>query len=366
MKRILLGLTGSVASILYKKIIEQLQTIGQVDVILTPSANHFVNDLDIPKLLKGGKLYQDKDEWEWNIKGGITTEWKKDYPVLHIELRNNHSAFVIAPCSVNTLAKIANGICDNLLTSVAKAWDRNRPFIIAPAANTHMMRHSTTGEHLLKFIRFSKNNANIPTQEKMLACGTFGDGAMGEIDDIVNTTKEMLIWSFPLKKCNGIPINNHSGSFGVVRKHEKHTGIDLYCNDKDFVRAVEDGTIVYIGPFTGTKTNSPWWNDTDCLLVEGASGVICYGEINLRGLSVGNNIQKEQFLGYVKRVIPEGKEHYEIPGWQPSMLHIELYPHGNYKPSEGFNENILIDPTPYLIESNKNTFPLLNPSTVDI
>ena len=367
MRRVLLGMTGSVASILYKKLIAQLQTIGQVDVVLTPSACHFVNDLNLPKLLNGGKLYVDSDEWKWKTEGGMVTEWKKDYPILHIELRNKHDALVIAPCSANTLAKISCGICDNLLTSVAKAWDFNRPFIIAPSMNTYMMAHPTTGEHLLRFIKFSRNNSNIPTQPKMLACGTYGDGAMGNIDDVVNTTRNMLKWMFPLSvwngygyntknACSGIPIGKHPGAFGVQRKHSCHTGVDLYADEDTHVMSVEDGTVVCVEPFTGPKDNSPWWNDTDCVLIEGASGVICYGEIwtqHSKEAWVGQKVRRGNIIGGVKRVIRKGKEHPEFDGWKPSMLHMELYPHGYYKPSTGFEKDkgILIDPTPYLMEA---------------
>jgi len=64
--------------------------------------------------------------------------------VLHIDLAKWADIFVIAPCSANTLAKLAYGICDNLLTSVARAWDADRPLVIAPAMNTHMWTHPHT------------------------------------------------------------------------------------------------------------------------------------------------------------------------------------------------------------------------------
>lgn len=361
-RRILLGLTGSVASILYTKLIEQLGTLGHVDVILTEKANSFVH---LPQLCDslekvGGIFYTDNDEWIWkNDKKGWTNKWRKDDPVLHIELRNSSSVLVIAPCSLNTLAKITNGICDNLLTTVARAWDRNRPFVIAPAGNTHMYKHPITKEQLEKFVKFSKNNLIVNAEEKMLACGTYGIGAMADINYIVATVRQMLRWTFPLNHgdCSGIPMTGHPGSFLCKRKHHTHTGVDLYTYDGAPVYAVEDGIVVGKEHFTGPQDNQPWWNDTDCLLVEGPSGVICYGEITPESsIQIGRTVYRNTLIGRVKRVLKEGKERPDIMGHSTSMLHMELYPHGKYKAFEEYGNNpdnfdILQDPTPYLLGS---------------
>jgi phosphopantothenoylcysteine decarboxylase len=361
-RRILLGLTGSVASILYAKLIEQLGTIGIVDVILTDKANSFVH---LPQLCDslekvGGVLYTDDDEWLWRNNGkGFTHKWRKNDPVLHIELRNKASALVIAPCSANTLAKISNGICDNLLTTVARAWDMNRPFVIAPAMNTTMWNHPITISQMADFLGFSKNNIIVEPQSKMLVCGTEGIGAMADIDIIVSELKSNLRWGFPLNhfECSGIPVTGHPGSFLCKRKHHIHTGVDLYTKDGAAVLAVESGTIVGIEHFTGPQDNQPWWNDTDCILIEGASGVICYGEITPASwLGVGEKVSRGQRLGTVKRVLKKDKERTDIMGHSTSMLHIELYPHGKYKAFEEYGDNpdsfdILQDPTPYLLES---------------
>lgn len=68
-------------------------------------------------------LTGDEDEWhEWSQVGD---------PVLHIELRRWADVFVVAPLSANTLAKMANGLCDNLVTCIARAWDFTRPLIVS-------------------------------------------------------------------------------------------------------------------------------------------------------------------------------------------------------------------------------------------
>jgi hypothetical protein len=236
----------------------------------------------------------------------------------------------------------------------------NRPFIIAPAGNTHMWNHPLTKEHLDKFRNFSGNNHIIMPQSKMLACGTEGVGAMGEIRKIVEMTGNFLRWKFPLRKedCSGIPVNGHPGSFLCKRKYHTHTGVDLYTHDDAPVYAVEDGIVVGKEHFTGPQDNQPWWNDTDCILVEGASGVICYGEVIPNSyLMVGDTVLKGKNIAYVKRVLKEGKERPDIMGHSTSMLHIELYPHGKYKAFEEFGNNtdsfdILKDPTSYLLDAD--------------
>lgn len=80
--------------------------------------------------------------------------------------------FLIAPLSANTLAKISHGLCDNLLTSVARAWDYNKPMLIAPAMNTFMWDNPLTGEQLKKME--SLGAMVISPVIKTLACGDTG------------------------------------------------------------------------------------------------------------------------------------------------------------------------------------------------
>jgi phosphopantothenoylcysteine synthetase/decarboxylase len=88
---IILGLTGSVASILYKKLVEELQSIGNVIVVMTPKAEHFVSDD-----FDGVKVFREKQEWEWQHEGVVDGKWRKDDMVLHIHLRDRASALVTA------------------------------------------------------------------------------------------------------------------------------------------------------------------------------------------------------------------------------------------------------------------------------
>ena len=100
--------------------------------------------------------------------------------------------FIIAPLDANTLAKLATGLTDNLLTSVARAWDfgNSKKILFAPAMNTAMWEHPVTQPQVntLK----SWGYIEIPPIAKMLACKTFGMGAMAEPVTIVDAVKDAL------------------------------------------------------------------------------------------------------------------------------------------------------------------------------
>jgi phosphopantothenoylcysteine decarboxylase len=353
--KILLGLTGSVASTLYAKLFTQLQTIGDVEIVFTKSATAFAPIVELYRMNgKVGGIWGDENEWSFNTNEHFGHPWQKSDSILHIELRDKHSVLVIAPCSANTLAKLANGLSDNLLTSVARAWDMNRLKIIAPAMNTKMWEHPITREHLNKLQ--SWGYIIVEPQSKVLACGEEGMGAMANVEDIVAVIKKHTRWTFPILEdiCKGIPIGTHQGAFAAKRKYSIHTGIDLYAPKGTNVYAVERGKVVCVEQFTGPNEKTPWWLDTDCVLVEGSTGVICYGEIDVAmGIKVGKNIPAGAFLGTILPVLPPEKFRSDIHGHSVSMLHMELYPHGRYKPSDGYEKDKgdLIDPTPYLISS---------------
>lgn len=121
----------------------------------------------------------------------------------------------------------------------------------------------------------------------------------------------------------GIPVGDaHPGAFGFVRANHVHEGVDLYCPEGTPVHAVENGVVVAIIPFTGPSAEppSPWWHDTLAVLVEGASGVVVYGEIGIgTGLRVGMTLAAGEAFGRVVRVLREDK------GRPMEMLHLELH-----------------------------------------
>ena len=327
---ILLGISGSVAAIYTSKLVTALSTLGTVKVVTTNAGSNFTNEK-----YSGVSYYTDKDEVDsWQGLGDS---------ILHIDLRNWADVFVIAPLSANTMAKIAGGLCDNLLTCVVRAWDYGKPMIVCPAMNTKMWENPPTGDHLDWMVE--NGILVILPVEKKLACGDVGIGAMCPHEAIVTLVSETK-WMWPLDYKTFIPEAGHPGSYGAVRKHDIHTGVDLYCQDGESVVAVEDGEIVKTGQFTGSIAGSPWWENTNFIAVQGASGTVVYGEITLNWHS--RKVKRGDPLGFVKRVLKPGKERPDIPHHSSSMLHIELYKEFSYPATWGLDESKpigLLDPT---------------------
>jgi len=92
-------------------------------------------------LYADGLVGKDLDEFQY---------YKEEGKVLHIELRKEFDVFVIAPLSANTLGKISNGLCDNVLTNVARCWDYRKPMILAPAVNTLMWENPITAHYEIR------------------------------------------------------------------------------------------------------------------------------------------------------------------------------------------------------------------------
>jgi phosphopantothenoylcysteine decarboxylase len=174
MPNILLGVTGSVAAVLTPKLITELEEIGNVRTVFTKTTFNFINQDQIAR-----KIYDDWLEWNSFSKVGD--------PILHIELRKWADILVIAPCTMNTLAKITNGLCDNLLTNIVRAWDYSKPFLLVPACNTHMYKNTITRRQI-QFIQ-DMGVLVVSPVEKTLACGDTGIGAMADISDIINAVK---------------------------------------------------------------------------------------------------------------------------------------------------------------------------------
>lgn len=135
-------------------------------------------------------------------------------------------------------------------------------------------------------------------------------------------------WLWPLSETPEVPKAPHPGAFGIQRRHlDFHTGVDLYASRGAAVVAVESGVVVRVETFTGERVGSPWWETTWAVLIEGASGVVCYGEIYPYVME-GVSVSRGQLVGYVEQVLREGQERLDIPGHGLSMLHVELYEHG--------------------------------------
>lgn len=132
-----------------------------------------------------------------------------------------------------------------------------------------------------------------------------------------------MTWRWPLW-AGPAEFPDAPGRFGAVRRHDVHTGVDLYTDPGMPVLAVEAGVVVAVEDFTGPKANSPWWNDTQAVLVEGESGVVVYGEVEVApGLRVGSVVRRGDEIAAVVTVLREDK------GRPRTMLHLELMRHGS-------------------------------------
>lgn len=170
--KILLGVTGSVAATLTQKMKVELALAGHsIKTVVTQSALRFKRPDDA-----WGNYYVDEDEWSY---------YETENKVLHIDLVKWADVFLIAPCTANTLSKIANGICDNLLTSCVRAWPLDkRKIIIAPAMNCEMWYKPQIDKQYDALVRHG-NYIWVGPVEKQLFCGDEGIGAMAQIEDII-------------------------------------------------------------------------------------------------------------------------------------------------------------------------------------
>ena len=376
--KIIVGMTGSVATTIAPKIAGAMTDVtnaSRVEVVMTDKAQMFHNAESLQRQT-GFRVYTERDEWIWfdtasdgqgNSIGFPRDKWLKGDPILHVELAKRSSCLVVAPASANTIAKMANGIADNLLTSLYAAWDPCRPVVIAPAMNTRMW-DSPAVQRNLDFL--ARNGAKVvPPVVKKLACGDVGEGALAQAADIAKVVSDALRWNFPLFNSRsphlkellagfpGVPVGTHPGAFGAVRKYDRHCGVDLYHPEGFPVYAVEDGTVTSVEDFTGAKAGCPWWLDTKAVKVEGASGVVCYGEISpYQSWNVGDRIYRGEDIGVVIPVLPSHKHRKDIPGHSCSMLHFQIYEHGTAHKDHDWGRDSempanVVDPTPYLLEA---------------
>ncbi|KAH7927788.1 flavoprotein [Leucogyrophana mollusca] len=180
---ILLITTGSVASIKAPLIVSELlqyQNV-KVEVVASKASLAFFKAEDVESL--GSRVWTDEDEWTGSFRIGD--------PILHIELRRWADIVLVAPCSANTLSKIAHGLCDNLATSLLRALAPTTPTYVFPAMNTLMYEHPLTAEHL-RVIREVVKYEVVGPIGKALACGDIGLGAMTEWKDIVKIVVDRL------------------------------------------------------------------------------------------------------------------------------------------------------------------------------
>ncbi|EAQ41006.1 bifunctional phosphopantothenoylcysteine decarboxylase/phosphopantothenate--cysteine ligase CoaBC [Polaribacter sp. MED152] len=184
-KKILLGITAGIAAYKTASLVRLLIKLdADVKVIMTPASKDFITPLTLTTLSKNpvnSAFYDKEDENEvWNN---------------HVDLGLWADYFLIAPATANTLSKMANGVCDNLL--LATYLSAKCPVYFAPAMDLDMYKHPSTKESLSKLQSYQ--NVMIPATSGELASGLVGEGRMAEPEDIVSFIENDVLSKLPLK-----------------------------------------------------------------------------------------------------------------------------------------------------------------------
>ncbi len=183
-KNILLGITGGIAAYKTTFLVRLLIKAGaQVKIVMTQSAGSFVSPLTLATLSKNPVLTDFVNEEDGSIS------WNN-----HVELGLWADLMLIAPATANTLSKMANGVCDNLL--LATYLSAKCPVYFAPAMDLDMYKHPSTKASLQKLESFG--NTMIPAESGELASGLHGEGRMAEPENIVDFLQEDLAKGLPL------------------------------------------------------------------------------------------------------------------------------------------------------------------------
>ena len=181
-KNILIGITGGIAAYKICELVRMYKKArANVQIVLTPNAQNFVTKLTL-QTLSNNEVYVNNFEID-------------EYKPEHIALTES-DIFVIAPATANTISKIANGICDNLLTSTACAFDK--PILLAPAMNTNMWNNPFVQANLAKLKEAGYHI--LEPDSGFLACGTNGVGRMREVEEIFDATVELFTQKFKGRK----------------------------------------------------------------------------------------------------------------------------------------------------------------------
>ncbi|ADV51505.1 bifunctional phosphopantothenoylcysteine decarboxylase/phosphopantothenate--cysteine ligase CoaBC [Cellulophaga sp. E16_2] len=184
-KNILLGITGGIAAYKTTFLVRLLIKAGaNVNVILTDSASSFVSPLTLSTLSKNPVLSSFVNQ----IDGSLS--WNN-----HVELGLWADYMIIAPATANTLSKMANGTCDNLL--LAAYLSAKCPVFFAPAMDLDMYVHPSSKASFKKLTSYG--NIMIPATSGELASGLHGEGRMAEPDAIVDFIKNYIIKGLPLQ-----------------------------------------------------------------------------------------------------------------------------------------------------------------------
>ena len=182
-KNILLGITAGIAAYKSANLVRLFIKAGaNVKVVMTPASKDFITPLTLSTLSKNPvySSFVEEDNEMWNN---------------HVELGLWADIFIIAPATANTMAKMANGVCDNIL--LATYLSAKCPVYFAPAMDLDMYKHESTKVSFEKLTSYG--NKLIPAGTGELASGLVGEGRMAEPEDIVSFIEKDILDQLPLK-----------------------------------------------------------------------------------------------------------------------------------------------------------------------
>jgi len=184
-KKIILGVTGGIAAYKSASLVRLFIKAGaHVQVIMTPASKDFVTPLTLSTLSKNpvhSSFFNEEDE---------NAVWNN-----HVDLALWADYIVIAPATANTMSKMVNGNCDNLL--IATYLSAKCPVYIAPAMDLDMYKHPSTVANFEAFAKFG--NTIIPAESGELASGLSGEGRMAEPENIIAFLEKDIESKLPLK-----------------------------------------------------------------------------------------------------------------------------------------------------------------------
>jgi phosphopantothenoylcysteine decarboxylase / phosphopantothenate---cysteine ligase len=182
-KKIVLGLTGGIACYKSAEFLREMIRAGaSVNVVMTKNATQFITPMTM-QALSGNPVYV--SQWDEPITNALA----------HIHITREADAFVIAPCTANFMAKLVNGIADDLLSSLSLARPRHLPFMVAPAMNVEMWQNPATQRNLAQLRE--DGIGILGPASGLQACGDVGMGRMLEprelLDEIVASLQPKVL-----------------------------------------------------------------------------------------------------------------------------------------------------------------------------
>lgn len=259
-KKILLGVTGCIAAYKSCFIIRELKTRGaDVKVVMTPSATEFITPLTLATLSENDVVVNtfpgSQDD------GTNLTTW-------HISLALWADIMLIAPATINTVAKIAHGFADNALTTLVTAL--RSPLVIAPAADADMYNNPITRENLKKLEEIGYYL--VEAEEGELASGLIGEGRLAETDKIIDSVELVL-----------------SGYKKDLKSKKILVSAGPTYEDIDPVRFIGNRSS---GKMGYALAKAAFLRGADATLVSGPSSEVAYPEIKMLPVRSADEMQK--------------------------------------------------------------------------